>query len=235
MGTSEYLRWYAKYPTLPAINMVDIRMYEMSDTREPIKQWLGYNNEGFFPIILTDEYFPPVTGLAPNVIGRRWYKFVLTPAGEPLAKAQDGPIFQIIDIPRNNSGVTTTTRIVTITLSSVPSNYDNSGSFYTTGKAVGIIIGSILGAILVGGAIVFYVRRSRKQPPILMEKKRNQNTGSTSSHTKLLADKEAPLGSSGNVAQFAPLTANEAYLIADTYRESLRKPGWEDGESHTEA
>ncbi|KAK9711912.1 hypothetical protein K7432_007472 [Basidiobolus ranarum] len=229
LGTVQYLRWNTQFP--PLTETVDIRLYDLSNSTYPIKEWLQYNNEGFLTITLTRDYFPVV-----EKVPRRWVKLVISWDGRPR-EVNDCPIFAIEDIPESRTTfatiITTTTAKVTVTAKATlmpivsnrpPSTYVPSpGKSVSTGKAVGIVIGSILAALLLGGAVVFAIRRNREKSPALIDTNESQDVGMSSS------DRSGTFGnaSTSNV-QISPLTENEAYLIADTYRESLRKPGWED-------
>ncbi|ORX65308.1 hypothetical protein K493DRAFT_343284 [Basidiobolus meristosporus CBS 931.73] len=230
LGTVEYFRWYADYPTLANDNRVDVRLYEMSNTTHPIMEWLDFENQGFLPLTLTSEYFPPLTNLKPNETGKRLYQFLVTPVGR--YDGNTGPLFWIEDIPHIATTTATTTHHVstahvtttemTTVTSSVRPNILNSGGgapSYTSGKAAGIVIGSVLGAILLGGIVIFAMRRNRDGDSGFMDEAKRQNTAMMSSDGLVVTE-------NASSTQLSPLTENDAHLIADTYRESLRKPGW---------
>ncbi|ORX92874.1 hypothetical protein K493DRAFT_40129 [Basidiobolus meristosporus CBS 931.73] len=258
VGSSQILRWNKYYGTLVAKSTVDIYLYEMSDTRKPLKQWMGYNNEGFLPIIVTSDYFQEIPNRAGNVNLIRYYKFVVTTEGGAPTTSESGPIFKIQDnIPTASTQIVTSTVIVTYTPTDLSRPGVNTGSSGVSGKTIGIIVGSILGALAAGALAFFLIRykthknkqsagaiSSEKPDTISPNNNRSiPNAVSGQAPTDSLSSvrrgdsvqSTSPLtagaGSHGNDSQFVKLTENEAKLIADVYRKSLRKPGWEDGET----
>ncbi|KAK9712611.1 hypothetical protein K7432_007031 [Basidiobolus ranarum] len=261
VGSSQMLRWNKYYGTLVAKPTVDIYLYEMSDTRIPLKTWPDHNNEGILPITVTPDYFQEIPNRTDNVNLIRWYKFVVTTQGGSPNTSEAGPIFKIQDnIPTPSPSIFTTVITVTATPSDhVPRPDFDLGSSGVSSKTIGIIIGSILGALAVGALIFFLLRRknrmnrsttgviaseksenspstnANRNVPNTMSSGQTSNTAESSVRRGDSVQSTFPLtagvgSSSSNDNQFVKLTENEAKLIADAYRKSLRKPGWDDAE-----
>ncbi|ORX97836.1 hypothetical protein K493DRAFT_11561 [Basidiobolus meristosporus CBS 931.73] len=134
-------------------------------------------------------------------------------------------------------------------------NFDSSNG--VSGRTIGIIVGSILGALAVGILAFFLIRRRNRTNQLVTgnEKVVNRspnilNPGTMGTATSgqtansanpLVSARGFPNQSTTSLSGSAPrgfdgqtsgLTENEAKLIAETYRKSLRKPGWDDEEPH---
>ncbi|ORY03793.1 hypothetical protein K493DRAFT_334152 [Basidiobolus meristosporus CBS 931.73] len=102
MGSVGLLRWNPNYPTFRVQGFVDIRLYEMTNTRKPVKEWLNITNEdGLWSINLdhSSGIFPEVFRRPKNTTVTRHYRFLVTANSDPIEGKQKGPIFTIEDPP----------------------------------------------------------------------------------------------------------------------------------------
>ncbi|KAK9767847.1 hypothetical protein K7432_002029 [Basidiobolus ranarum] len=102
MGTVGLLRWNPNYPTFKVQGHVDIRLFEMTNPRKPIKEWLDItNDEGMWSIKLdhASGVFPEGFKRPKNTTITRHYRFLVTVRNEAIEGKQKGPIFNIEDPP----------------------------------------------------------------------------------------------------------------------------------------
>ncbi|KAK9763894.1 hypothetical protein K7432_009049 [Basidiobolus ranarum] len=157
VGSSQKFIWNPNYGTLVWKSTVDIYLYDMGDTRQPFKTWLGYDNQGTLPIDVTSEYFADIpSGISgANLI--KWYRFTVVTSGQYPNISLAGPIFKIHDTITDTATIALTTTITeTVTLVPsgtvlvpLPSSLDFSSDGVSS-NAISVITGSILGALVAG-------------------------------------------------------------------------------------
>ncbi|KAK9710778.1 hypothetical protein K7432_008223 [Basidiobolus ranarum] len=98
MGSVGLLRWNSNYPTFKVQGHVDIRLYEMTNPRKPVKEWLDItNDEGLWSVKLdhASGIFPEYFKRPKNTTVVRNYRFLVTVKDDALEGRQKGPIFNI--------------------------------------------------------------------------------------------------------------------------------------------
>ncbi|KAK9729638.1 hypothetical protein K7432_000156 [Basidiobolus ranarum] len=244
MSTVGVIRWYPKYPTFVVQDRVDVRLYDVTDLRKPVLERLNTTNgDGYMYLELDPNLqppiFAPVLNRPKNYTAQRIFCFSITPAGDTTVGNLNGPYFYIQDPPPlNESTLTTSTTLSTVipTYTTMTSQPESSTPISTntpnqvnskrkpesvglsSGAIAGISVGSIAVLVAAGIALMFYRKRSKKS-------QFDTGTGKNSSQ-----DDSTGGAITENVGvkrlNSLRLTANDARLIAETYRRLLRKPSW---------
>ncbi|ORY00638.1 hypothetical protein K493DRAFT_335288 [Basidiobolus meristosporus CBS 931.73] len=239
MSTVGVVRWNSEYPTFVVQGAVDIRLYDVTDMRKPVLEQLNVTNgNGYMNLFLDPNLQPPIFAPVPNrpknSTASRMYCFLVTVAGDDIVNKPNGPYFFIQDPPSSNSSLDSVSTTISVPSSTdvmatrtpdlpIPidtsNNLSNSGQ-RSTGLTSGAIAGISVGCVSVfaaAGIALIYFRRRNSQGP----------THPGTSKDEIRNDGPPPeSGLEYRRPSSLRLTANDAQLIAETYRRLLRKPSW---------
>ncbi|ORX88571.1 hypothetical protein K493DRAFT_77095 [Basidiobolus meristosporus CBS 931.73] len=255
MGSTGTLRWNQKYTTFLVQGFVDVRLYEMTDPRNPVLDWLNIpNGEGYLTVFLNDtKIFPPVANRPFNTTAERKYQYLVTAHGYPITGQQRSPIFNIID-PPSADNVSPASAANPTTLSTPGStgqteqsdgsqprpqimDTNSSSGRLSAGAIVGVSIGCVIAGVLAATALFVIVRRkqsttkrgSLNEKPLVppFNPFSDNNNFSTTTIEDSTHSTKSPICNMEDASRSSlRLTVKDAQMIADTYRRLLRKPSW---------
>ncbi|KAK9760590.1 hypothetical protein K7432_015244 [Basidiobolus ranarum] len=235
---SGMIRWNHNHPLFKVQGFVDVRLFEMTDTRNPVKEWINIqNNDGLLTVGLSNdiEWFPKVQGNRENVSILRQFRLMITPHGDWSEHQPWGPIFNIEEPPPSTSQNSPT--------NSQNTNVNESNKLER--PSISLYGTQPTGDIRDGEAIISGNVRRRQPPKTVcltfdevdtLPTHGPDSLGHTdpssfilNSNQRIEMDPESKKSTeldSGKLQNSLRLTAKDARMIADTYRQLLRKPSW---------
>ncbi|ORX84103.1 hypothetical protein K493DRAFT_343781 [Basidiobolus meristosporus CBS 931.73] len=215
---SGMIRWNHNHPLFKVQGYVDVRLFEMTDTRKPVKEWINiHNNDGLLTVSLTKDtdWFALTHGNRENTSIMRQFRFLITPHGDWAEHQPWGPIFNIEEPP---------------SFAIQPSNTHATESGKLARDAL-----TPYGAKPTSTNIEVMIIRRRHPPKTISLT--FDDVGTLPTHGPDSSDEKKNLEADGGSHQLIGtdsdqtpnslrLTVKDARMIADTYRQLLRKPSW---------
>ncbi|ORX91889.1 hypothetical protein K493DRAFT_47686 [Basidiobolus meristosporus CBS 931.73] len=161
------IRWNSVYPTFLVQGYVDIRLYDVTDLRNPVLVQLNTTNgDGYRSLYLDPDLQPPIfapmMNRAANATVIKIFRLLITVAGDDITNKEYGPLFFIQEPPTAVKAVTeaspapsTTSITPTVTLSypvistPVPAQNPIRNGSQSQGISPGAIAGISVGCVAV--------------------------------------------------------------------------------------
>jgi len=246
------VRWNSKFPSFINAGYVDVRLYDLFDTRTPVKEWIKVaNGDGTLGFRPTRELFDRDS---PDTEVTRSFRFYIDVSGNSLDTQRFGPIFNIFapadptTTEEPSSTVTSTQTLVTTQV--VKDDQQSKSKELSPGAIAGIAIGGASALLLALIAILLLWRRRQKpkksgygdlheeaNPSLATLPSHSVQTTKSPRRSETRFDNQSndqitePNNSSGHLKSNRSLSQSDALLIADAYRQQLRKASFSSSNS----
>lgn len=253
------LRWNNLDPTVPATGTLNIQLFLSDDTRDPIYMRTDVaNGDGSFPILVSRSQFYMFNNnsnsntTVPFISKKAWFTLTPNKATTPPLSSRvyfniidPSPSFDTISVSSSSSSPSSSSDV-----QSSPSTKTSSSGAATSNSglpvyAITLIVLSCVALAIAFLLLIFFAWRRRQkdnQLDIGLSEKvaretcldpdqrpcSTQSSGINPSGSRSSAqtdDSKSPLARKTN------LSANDAIMLSETFRELLRKPSWVDESS----
>jgi len=242
-GTAYMATWNTANPIFAsASGQIIVKLIDIAQPTGYLEIRQATDSQGYAPFVLTDLDFG-----GPNDSDNYKVKQVrlsIYPDGSPNQPL--GPIFTIIQpgkhgaFPDMSKPIPTST--VTIHSSATDTPVAGQVKKLSTSTIILIAVGSAFALTLLAILIMIMRRRRRKTPPMVVDEftnnKKNRSLDSTTplAAPRPISDPDASsINSSHNLSHTTTaataISTNEAMMIAQKYRQLMRKPSWSKAES----
>lgn len=239
------LRWNNLDPTVPADGTLNIQLFLSDDTRDPIYMRNNVaNGDGSFPILVSRSQFymfnnnSNTNSSVPFISKKAW--FTLTPSKATALPSAARVYFNIIDPSPSLDLISNPSDASS---SPVTNNPSSSAPASNPGLPVYaiilIVLSSVVLAILLLLLAFFAWRRRQKgnhldigmsekvaRETALSSDQRPTSTQSSGINPSGSRSSAQTVDSKSPLARKTNLSANDAIMLSETFRELLRKPSW---------